>query len=82
VANNSKEQPILLPLNIFREGGERSGTRYRKNIGNICETALKKLGFIESVIGRYSGKKVKETCHFAVVGPHLEYAASVWDRGH
>jgi hypothetical protein len=32
-----------------------------KHIRNICGTALKKLGFIKRVVGRYSVEKVKET---------------------
>jgi hypothetical protein len=53
-----------------------------KHILNICGTALKKLGFIKRVEGRYSDKKVKETCDFGLVRPHLKYAASIWDPGH
>jgi hypothetical protein len=53
-----------------------------KSIGNISGTALKKLGCINRVVGRYSYEKVKETCHFALVRPHLEYEASIWDPEH
>jgi hypothetical protein len=53
-----------------------------ENIRNTCGKTLKKLGFIKRVVGRYSDEKVKETCYFALVRPHLEYAASIWDHGH
>jgi hypothetical protein len=43
---------------------------------------MKKLGFIKRVVGRYSDEKVKETCYFALVRPHLKYAARIWDPGH
>jgi hypothetical protein len=48
---------------------------------NICGTALKKLGFIKRVVGRYSDEKVKETCYIALARPHFEYAASLWHLG-
>jgi hypothetical protein len=51
-----------------------------KHVRNICGTALKKLGFIKRVVGRYSVEKVKETCNFALVRPHFEYTASIWDN--
>jgi hypothetical protein len=40
---------------------------------------LKKLGFIRRIVGRSSNEKVNERCYFALVRPHLEYAASIWD---
>jgi hypothetical protein len=59
-----------------------SDLSWGKHIRNICGTALKKLGFIKRVLGRYTDQKVKERCYFALVRPHLEYAASIWDPAH
>jgi hypothetical protein len=42
---------------------------------NVCDTASRKLGFISVVLERYS--KVKEMSYFALIIPHLEYAASI-----
>jgi hypothetical protein len=59
-----------------------SDISWGKQIRYICGRALKKLGFIKHVVQRYLDEKVKETCHFALVRLHLEYAASIWDPGH
>jgi hypothetical protein len=40
-----------------------SDLSWGKHIRNICGTALKKLGFIKRILGRYTDKKVKETCY-------------------
>jgi hypothetical protein len=56
----------------------RSDLSWGKHIRNICGTALKKLGFIKRVLGRYTDEKLKERCNFALVRPHLEYAANIW----
>jgi hypothetical protein len=40
---------------------------------------LKNHGFIKRILGRSSNEKVKERCYFALVRPHLEYAARIWD---
>jgi hypothetical protein len=37
-----------------------------------------KLEFSKRVAGRYSDEKVEEGCYFALVKPHLVYAASSW----
>jgi hypothetical protein len=52
-----------------------------KHIGNICGKKLKKFGFIESVVGSCTDEKVKEIGYFALVRPHLEYGARIWDPG-
>jgi hypothetical protein len=59
-----------------------SDLSWGKHIRNNCGTALKKLGFIKRVLGRYKDQKLKEKCYFALVRPHLEYAASIWDLAH
>jgi hypothetical protein len=56
-----------------------SNLSWGTHIRNICGIALKKLGFVKRIVGRFSDEKVKERCYFALVRPHLEYAASVWD---
>jgi hypothetical protein len=57
-------------------------THHGENIRNICNRALKKQGFIKRIVGKYSDEKVREICNFALVRPHLRYAASFWDPGH
>jgi hypothetical protein len=59
-----------------------SGRSWGKHIQNICGIALNKLGFIKWVVEKYSDRRVKKPCYFALVRPHLEYAASIWDPGH
>jgi hypothetical protein len=59
-----------------------SDISWGKQKRNICGTALKKLRFIKCVVGRYSEEKVKGICYYALVRPHLAYAASIWDPGH
>ena len=44
-----------------------------------CLFHEKKLGFVKRIVERFLDEKVKERCYFALVRPHLEYAASVWD---
>jgi hypothetical protein len=48
----------------------------------VCGAAPKKLEFIKHVLGRYTEEKVKERCYLALVRPHLEYDASIWDSAH
>jgi hypothetical protein len=40
---------------------------------------MKNLEFIKRIVGISSKEKVKERCYFALVRPHFEYAASIWD---
>ena len=45
---------------------------------SVTYVALRKLGFVKRIVGR-SDEKVLERCNFTLVGPHLEYACSIWD---
>jgi hypothetical protein len=73
VSINSAEKLKYLGVTIT------SDLSWKTHIQNICGKALKNLGFIRRIVGRSSNEKVKERCYFALVRPHLEYAASIWD---
>jgi hypothetical protein len=57
----------------------KSVLSWKTHIQNVCGKELKNLGSIRRIVGRSSNEKVKERCYFALVRPHIEYAASIWD---
>jgi hypothetical protein len=57
----------------------KSNLSWKTLVQNICRKAFKTLGFIRRTKGRSSNERVKERCYFALVRPHIEYSARIWD---
>jgi hypothetical protein len=54
------------------------GLHILENKRNSCGIALKKLGFIKRVVGRYRDEKAKERCYFDLVWPLFDYVVTIW----